>query len=504
MNLLKNFRESFLNDIENIDFSLENKEIGKVIKIDGVILYVSGFSRIMYNEAVVIAEKYIGFVSYIKEDLIKVVLLNKTNSIKINDNVERLKKILEIPVGYELIGRVVDSLGQFIDNKENTKIYKKLPVERKAKEIFDRKEVNIPLETGIKIIDCFIPVGKGQKELIIGDRQIGKTSLALDIILNQKHKNIICIYCAIGQKKQSLINIIDTLKNNNALDYAIIVSSFSDSTCGSQYITPFSATSIAEFFCERGEDVLIIYDDLLKHANAYREMSLLLGKSPTREAYPSDIFYLHSRLLERTVKLSDELGGGSITSFPIVETEQENISSYITTNIISITDGQLYLSPNNFQKNNLPAIDIGKSVSRVGGNAQLKAFKQVASNIKIYYSQYEELETFSKMSMKIDIETEKIIKKGQIIKEILKQDLRKTISTEGQIGIFIAINNDLFNNVPFDKIQELEEKIIYIMENESHNIVETIRSNKELSDNEINEVTNKIKTIISYNNYNVG
>ena len=394
-NFLKNFKNIFLENI-NVDDSLKEKELGKVIKIDGFILTVIGFSKIMYNEAVLIANKYVGFSFLVNEKETKIVLLDKTNDIKINDEVIRTKKYIEIPISNKLFGRVIDPLGRELDNKDKITYSYRLPIERKSKEILDRKEVNRPLETGIKIIDCFIPIGKGQRQLIIGDRQTGKTSIAIDTILNQKNKNVICIYCAIGQKKSSVVDVVNTLKKNNAMDYTIIVNASTTETPAMQYIAPFSATSIAEYFCEKGKDVLIIYDDLSKHAKSYREISLLLEKIPTREAYPSDIFYLHSRLLERSVNLIDELGGGSITSFPIIETEGENISSYISTNVISITDGQIYLSVNNFQKSLLPAIDVGKSVSRIGGKAQYKGLNQVSGGIKISYSQFEEIEMFSK------------------------------------------------------------------------------------------------------------
>ena len=494
--LVDNFNDIVQNSIRNITFNLSDREVAEVISVDDTIITVSGFKKISYKEAVIINNKYLGYVALMKEDFIKVVLLDNTTNIKVGDEVKRTFKYIEVPVGDELIGRVIDGLGRPLDNLSKIKTNFKLPIERPAKAILDRSEVKIPLETGIKIIDCLIPIGRGQRELILGDRQTGKTSIAIDTILHQKNKDVICIYCSIGQRDSSIMNIINILKENDAMNYTVVVSASGTNSSGMQYITPYSATSIAEYFCEKGKSVLIVYDDLSKHAKAYREISLLLEKSPGREAYPSDVFYLHSRLLERSVNLSQELGGGNITSLPIVETESENISAYIPTNIISITDGQLYLSPSNFQKGLLPAIDISKSVSRVGSKAQLKAFKQIAGKIKIEYSQFEELEMFSRFATKLDEETEKTINKGKLIRELLKQDRFNTISLEGQIALFICINNDLFKNVDFEYIHDIEKDIVNLIENNFHDIVNKIRGNKELTNEDINKFLEYAKEIV--------
>ncbi len=492
-----NFENAILSNLDKINSNLVEKETGTVLSVNDYVITVGGLNKVGFDEAVIISERYLGYVAGMENDIVKVVLLDKTNNITVGDEVKRTKKYIEVPVGDELIGRVVDGLGRPIDNKGKIKPDSFFPAERESVGILDRKGVNTPLETGIKIIDCLIPIGRGQKELILGDRQTGKTSVAVDAILHQKGKNVICIYCAIGQRDSSVMNVIHTLQINEAMDYTIVVNANAMSLPGMQYIAPYSATSMAEYFCENGKSVLIVYDDLSKHAKAYREISLLLGRTPGREAYPGDIFYLHSRLLERSVNLSNELGGGNITSLPIVETEAENMSAYIPTNVISITDGQLYLSPTNFQKGLLPAIDVGKSVSRIGGKAQLKAFKQIAGKIGIEYSQFEELEMFSRFATKLDDETQKIIDRGNLIREVLKQAKYNTISIEGQIAIFICINNNILDNIDLDKINEVEKDIVQLMENHFGDLVKTIRSNNELSEGQINRFIEKAKETVA-------
>ena len=496
-NLSINFENIILSNLNKINSDLIEKDVGTVLSANDYIITVGGLKKIGFNEAVVIKDRYVGYVAGMEDDIVKVVLFDRTKNIMVGDEVKRTKKYIEIPVGEELIGRVVDGLGRPLDNKGKIKTDSFLPADRESVGVLDRKAVNTPLETGIKIIDCLIPIGKGQKELILGDRQTGKTSIAVDSILNQKGKDVICIYCAIGQRDSSVMNVIDTLQNNDAMEYTIVVNANATSLPGMQYIAPYSATSMAEYFCEKGKSVLIVYDDLSKHAKAYREISLLLSRTPGREAYPGDVFYLHSRLLERTVNLSDELGGGNITSLPIVETEAENMSAYIPTNVISITDGQLYLSPTNFQKGLLPAIDVGKSVSRIGGKAQLRAFKQIAGKIGIEYSQFEELEMFSRFATKLDDDTQKIIDRGNLIRETLKQSRFDTISIEGQVAIFICINNGLLDRIDLNKINSIEKEIVSLMENSFADLVRTIKNNTELSKEQINRFFEKAKEIIA-------
>lgn len=495
-NLSKEVQGKILKDIDNLSFDVVEKEVGVVSHVEDSIILVKGLTKVGFDEAVVIADKYLGFVAVMEGDIIKVVLFDKTVNIEVGDEVRRTRKFLEVPVGEGLIGRVVDGIGRPIDGLGDIDCKEFLPAERPSKGILDRQAVSVPLETGIKVVDCLIPIGRGQRELILGDRQTGKTSIAIDTILHQKGKDVICIYCAIGQRDATVRNVINTLQEHDAMAYTVIVNANATSMPGMQYIAPFSATSMAEYFCEKGKAVLIVYDDLSKHAKTYREISLLLEKSPGREAYPGDVFYLHSRLLERSINLNKKLGGGSITSLPIIETEGENISAYIPTNVISITDGQLYLSPSNYQKGILPAIDVGKSVSRVGSKAQLKAFKQVAGRIGIEFSQFEELEMFSKFATKLDDQTQKIINKGKLIRELLKQNKSSTVSVEGQVAIFMCLNNGVLDDITLEQVNVVEKEIVDLMQHKFPDLVHTIRNNEKLSEVQMNIFLEKAKEIV--------
>ena len=472
-------------------FSLE--EEGIVIDVNNSIITGRGFTNIKSEECVIINGTYYGIVSTIKNDIIRVILLDKTNNIKVGDKIKRTYEPLKVPVSDDMIGRILDGLGRPIDNLGDIKVNKYYNVERPSKGIMERQSVKEPLETGIKVIDSLIPIGRGQRELILGDKQTGKTSIAIDTILHQKNSDVICIYCCIGQRDNNVANVIKTLKDNDAIKYTIVVHASGNELAGHQYVAPYTATSIAEYFMEKGKHVLIIYDDLTKHARAYREISLLLEKNPGREAFPADIFYAHSRLLERSTRMKDELGGGSITSLPIVEMEAENISAYIPTNIISITDGQIYLSPNLFQKGILPAIDIGKSVSRVGSSAQFVAYKQAVGTLGIQYAQFEELEMFSKFSTNLDGETQKVIDKGRKIREIFKQNVNNTYSAEEQIAIFIAINNGVFDTIPLEKTKDAEIVVKNIIVNHFSNIIELIRNNKKIPSELVEDLVFRIK-----------
>ena len=484
--------------IEKVDSLLKNnldidkynvlsfEESGRVIDINDSIIIAKGFSVISFEECVLIKDKFFGIVSLIDNDVVKIILLNKTNEISIGDKVVRTRQQVHIPVGYELLGRVVNPLGEPLDNLDKPNCKNFYPMERKATKILDRQSVNEPLQTGVKVIDSLIPIGKGQRELILGDRQTGKTTIAIDTILNQKNNDVICIYCSIGQRDNSVANLINILRENGAMDYTVVMHSSGSDSVGQQYIAPYSATSMAEYFMEQGRQVLIIYDDLSKHAKAYRELSLLLEKNPGREAYPADIFYIHSKLLERATKLKDDLGGGSLTALPIVETEAENMSAYIPTNIISITDGQIYLSPTLFQKGILPAIDISKSVSRVGSSAQLPAMKQTVNRLGIEFSQFEELESFSKFSTTLDEETRHIIDKGKKIREIFKQKAHMVLDDYEEIAIFMALNGDIFDDIETDKINELESLIIEtINDNEFSNIKGLTKAKMKIPEDDI-------------------
>lgn len=488
------------NVFDNISIkSFSIKEEGVVIDVNSSIVIGKGFTNIKSEECVLIKNRYHGIVSVIENDIIKIILLDKTDDIVVGDKIIRTYEPLKVPVSDNMIGRILNGLGTPIDDGETIKADEYYDVERPAKGIIERQSVKEPLETGIKVVDSLIPIGKGQRELILGDKQTGKTSIAIDTILHQKNSGVVCIYCCIGQRDNNVANVIKILKDNDAMKYTIVVHASSSELSGMQYIAPYTATSIAEYFMEKGKDVLIVYDDLTKHARAYREISLLLEKNPGREAFPADIFYIHSRLLERSTRLRDDLGGGSITSLPIVETEAENISAYIPTNVISITDGQIYLSPHLFQKGILPAIDIGKSVSRVGSSAQLVAYKQAVGTLGIQYAQFEELEMFSKFSTSLDTETQKLIDHGRRIREVFKQNVSETYSAEEQIAIFLSINNGVFENISVDKVRKAELIIKNTINNDFKDVVELVRNNKkipqDLIDNFIFKVKEKVRQI---------
>ena len=480
------------NDVKK-SFTFE--EEGTIVDVNNYIAVARGFTKISYEECVIIAEKYKGIVEVIEDNLVKIMLLDKTEDIKVGDKVKRTFSSLTIPVGEALIGRVINGLGKPIDDKGRISTYENYKIERPATPIINRKSVTEPMQTGIKAIDSLIPIGRGQRELILGDRQTGKTSIAIDTILNQKGNGVICIYCSIGQRDSSMVNILKTLEDNGAMSYTVVVHASGNEIAGHQFIAPYSATSIAEYFMQKGKHVLIIYDDLTKQARAYREVSLLLGKNPGREAYPADIFYIHSRLLERSTKMKDEFGGGSITSLPIIETEAENISAYIPTNVISITDGQIYLSPSMFQKGILPAIDVGRSVSRVGSSAQLPAYKQAVGTLGIEYSQFEELESFSKFSTTLDEATEKIIKKGEIIREIFKQSNGATLSACEQIAVFLCLHNGLFKDIA--NVSRVQQTAIETMKSDFQNIIEIINNKEKIPQDLINAFISKVNSKLS-------
>jgi F-type H+/Na+-transporting ATPase subunit alpha len=382
--------------LEEFAPQLTPREVGTVISVATGIAKVSGLPGVGFEELVKFPGDVLGIAFNVDEDEIGVVLLGEYQTLHAGDEVERTGRVMDVAVGDELLGRVIDPLGQPLDDKGSLTINKRLPIERPAAPIMDRAPVTVPLQTGLMVIDALIPIGRGQRELILGDRQTGKTAIALDAILNQRGKNVICVYCAIGQRASAVAKVVANLREKSAMDYTVVVVAEGNDAPGLAYITPYAATSIAEYFMEKGHDVLIVYDNLTKHAEAYRELSLLLRRPPGREAFPGDIFYIHSRLLERATHLSKELGGGSLTALPIIETEAQDISAYIPTNLISITDGQIYLSPSLFELGVLPAVDVGKSVSRVGGAAQRAAYRAVAGDLKLAYAQFEELETFAR------------------------------------------------------------------------------------------------------------
>jgi F-type H+-transporting ATPase subunit alpha len=460
---LKNVYDSTFAGIKHVRKAftpqLEPREVGTITSIATGIAKVSGIPGVESDELVKFPGDVLGIAFNVDADEIGVVLLGDYWHLHTGDEVQRTGRVMDVAVGDGLIGRVIDPLGRTLDGNRPIVTSKRLPVERTAPPIMDRAPVKVPLQTGIKVIDALIPVGRGQRELILGDRQTGKTTIAIDTILNQRGHDVLCIYCTIGQRASAVAKAVATLKEKGAMDYTVIVVTEGNDPPGLTYIAPYAATSIAEFFMEEGRDVLIVYDDLTNHARAYRELSLLLRRPPGREAFPGDIFYIHSRLLERATHLREELGGGSLTALPIIETEAQNISAYIPTNLISITDGQIYLSPSLFQLGVLPAVDVGKSVSRVGGKAQRAAYRLVSGDLKLAYAQFEELETFSRFGARLDEDTRKIIEHGRRIRACLKQPEFSPVSMPVQIAVLLALTAGLFDSVPLDQITDAEQAL---------------------------------------------
>ncbi len=438
---------------------LRPREIGTITSIATGIAKVSGLPGVGFEEVLRFPGDVYGIAFNVDEDEIGVVLLGDYRRLQAGDEVERRGHVMDVPVGEGLIGRIIDPMGRPLDDAGPLVSSERLPVERPAASIMDRAPVTIPLQTGIKVIDALIPIGRGQRELILGDRQTGKTAIALDTILNQRGQNVLCVYCAIGQRASGVAKVIAALRENGAMEYTVVVVTEGNDPPGLAYVAPYAATSIAEYFMEQGRDVLIVYDDLTHHARAYRELSLLLRRPPGREAFPGDIFYIHSRLLERATHLLDDRGGGSLTALPIIETEAQDISAYIPTNLISITDGQLYLSPTLFELGVLPAVDVGKSVSRVGGKAQRAAYRAVAGDLKLAYAQFEELETFSRFGARLDEDTRKVITHGRRIRACLKQPEFSPVSVPEQIAVLLALIADLFDSVPLEKMTQAEQAV---------------------------------------------
>jgi F-type H+-transporting ATPase subunit alpha len=443
---------------------LTPREVGTVTSVATGIAKVSGLPSVGFEELVTFpgspeAEAVLGIAFNVDEDEIGVVLLGDYTNLRAGAEVHRTSRVMDVAVGDELLGRVLDPLGRPLDGKGPLKSGQRLPVERPAAPIMDRAPVMVPLQTGLIVIDALIPVGRGQRELILGDRQTGKTAIAIDTILNQRGQNVICVYCAIGQRASAVAKAVAILREKGAMDYTVLVVAEGNDAPGLAYVAPYAATSIAESFMEAGRDVLIVYDDLTHHAEAYRELSLLLRRPPGREAFPGDIFYIHSRLLERATHLRQELGGGSLTALPIIETEAQDISAYIPTNLISITDGQIYLSPSLFELGVLPAVDVGKSVSRVGGQAQRPAFRSVADGLKLSYAQFEELETFSRFGARLDEGTRKTIEHGRRIRACLKQPELAPVSVPEQIAVLLALTAELFDQIPLDQMTKAENAL---------------------------------------------
>ncbi|MGD9022207.1 MAG: alternate F1F0 ATPase, F1 subunit alpha [Deltaproteobacteria bacterium] len=445
--------------LEDYTADVRAQEIGTLNYVGQGIARVEGLPGVRSEELVLFAGNVLGMVFNVDPSEVGVILLGESPTLKAGSEVRRTGQILQVPVGDALIGRLVDPMGRPLDGLGPIRTSAWLPVEREAPEIMDRAPVTVPLQTGLKVVDALIPIGRGQRELVLGDRQTGKTAIALDTMINQRDKDVLCVYCAIGQRSSSVAKLVQDLRKHDAMAYCIIVVAEGEDPPGLQFIAPYAATTMAEWFVEQGRDVLIVYDDLTRHARAYRELSLLLRRPPGREAFPGDIFYIHSRLLERSTHLRDELGGGSLSAMPIVETEAQNISAYIPTNIISITDGQIYLSPDLFQKGVLPAVDVGKSVSRVGGKTQLPAYRAVAGHLRLSYSQFEELETFARFGTRLDQDTQKTLEHGRRIREVLKQPQYQPMSVSEQVAVLLAAAEGLFDKLPPDQVATAGRRI---------------------------------------------
>ncbi len=438
---------------------LAPREVGTITSVSVGVAKVSGLPGVGFEELVKFPGDLYGIAFNVDADEVGVVLLGGCEHLSAGDEVERTGRVVDVPVGDGLIGRVVDPLGAPLDGMGPVPSSRRLPVERPAPPIMNRAAVTVPLQTGLVVIDALVPIGRGQRELIVGDRQTGKSAIAIDAILNQRDQNVLCVSCAIGQRASSVAKVIATLRDHGAMEYTVVVVVEGNDPPGLAYIAPYAATSIAEHFMEEGRDVLIVYDDLTHHARAYRELSLLLRRPPGREAFPGDIFYIHSRLLERATHLRDDLKGGSLTALPVIETEAQNISAYIPTNLISITDGQIYLSPTLFELGILPAVDVGKSVSRVGGKAQRAAYRAVAGGLKLAYAQFTELESFAKFGTRLDEDTQKVIEHGQRIRAVLKQPQFEPASVAEQIVVLLALTAGLLDGVSVEKVRAAEHEL---------------------------------------------
>ena len=483
-------------EIENANWDDESKETGQVIWVGDGIATIYGIDHAMYGEIVIFDNGVKGMVQDIRANEIGVILFGRDTGIKEGTKVVRTKKKAGIPVGDAFIGRIVNALGEPIDGNGEIKADGYRPMEEDAPGIVDRKSVDTPMETGILSIDSMFPIGRGQRELIIGDRQTGKTSIATDTIINQKGKDVICIYVAIGQKASTVAKIVSTLTKHGAMDYSIVLSSTASDPASLQYVAPYAGTALAEYFMHQGKDVLIVYDDLSKHAVAYRALSLLLERSPGREAYPGDVFYLHSRLLERSSRLSEELGGGSITALPIIETQAGDVSAYIPTNVISITDGQIFLESNLFNSGMRPAVNVGLSVSRVGGAAQTKAMKKASGSIRIDLAQYREMEVFTQFASDLDDATKAQLTHGKALMELLKQPLCQPLSLHEQVITLCLANHGFFDTVETKQVKQYQKDVLSFMDLKHPEIGEEIETSKAINEELVEKMLDAAKEFV--------
>jgi len=482
-----------LQQLTGFEKEIDIYDVGTVLYVGDGVARVYGLSKCQASELIEFPNGVIGIALNLEEDNVGCILFGETSLVKEGDQVKRTGRIASIPVGEEMLGRVVNPLGQPIDGKGEIKTEEYLPIERKALGVIQRQPVKEPLQTGIKAIDAMIPIGRGQRELIIGDRQTGKTAIAIDTIINQKGKDVYCIYVAIGQKGSTVAQVVKGLQDEGAMEYTTVVSATASDPAPMQFIAPYSGAALGEYFRDSKRHSVVVYDDLTKQAAAYREVSLLLRRPPGREAYPGDIFYLHSRLLERASKLSDELGGGSLTALPVIETKEGDVAAYIPTNVISITDGQIYLEPNLFNAGVRPAINVGISVSRVGGNAQVKAMKKIAGTMRLELAQYRELEAFAKFGSDLDKTTLQQLRRGERLVEILKQKQYVPMAVENQIAIIYTATNGYLDELPVEKLEEYEADLLLELDNLHKDLLKNIADKKELTDDIKNRLDKVIK-----------
>jgi F-type H+/Na+-transporting ATPase subunit alpha len=482
--ILEDAGQVFERSLEKASGPAITHEIGQVTNIGHGIARVTGLPGIQLDELVRFSGGVPGLAFNLDEGEVGCVLMGKDETIRAGSEVRRTGRLLDVPVGEGLLGRVLSPTGSPLDGRGRLQSLDRWPVEREAAPIMDRAPVVVPLQTGIKAVDALVPIGRGQRELILGDRQTGKTAIALDVIINQHDQDVICVYCAIGQRNSAVAQFVADLETYGARDYSVVVVANAEETPGLQFIAPYAATTIAEYFMEQGRDVLVVYDDLTRHAWAYRELSLLLRRPPGREAYPGDIFYIHSRLLERSTHMIESLGGGSLTALPIAETEAQNVSAYIPTNLISITDGQIYLSPELFQKGILPAVDVGKSVSRVGGKTQLPAYRAVAGDLGLSYAQFEELETFARFGTRLDEDTRRTIARGERVREVLKQPQYQPVPVAEQIAVFLAVTQGYLDELSLEQIGPAEEAIRVAILEQAADTCKRIEQGKPLAEDD--------------------
>ncbi len=496
----KQLREALTETLASLSQKLEGyrhqlsfEEIGTISFVGNGIAHINGLAHVKSDELIKFPGNKFGIAFNLDSEDIAVIMLDKGEEIKAGQEVSRTGRVMDVPVGEELLGRVIDATGRPLDEEKPIRTSERRPIEHEAPAIMDRSPVNVPLQTGILVIDAMIPIGRGQRELILGDRQIGKTAIALDTIINQKEKGIICVYCAIGQKRSAVARVIADLNEHDVMNNCVVVVSTGEDPPGLNFIAPYSATTIAEYFMEMKRDVLIVYDDLTSHARSYRELSLLLRRPPGREAFPGDIFYIHSRLLERSTHLRS---GGSITALPIIETEAQDISAYIPTNLISITDGQIYLSPELFEEGVLPAVDVGKSVSRVGGESQLPAYREVVGDLRLSYSQFEELESFARFGTKLDEETRRTLEHGRHVREVLKQPQFEPIQAPEQIAVLLALTAGILDDIPRDKIAYAKSLITKTFSKELPQLHKQIQGAEKLTHEDRNVFLDMLQSIL--------